>query len=367
MENKIKVSIIIPVYNTEQYLRQCLDSVVSQTLKDIEIIIVNDGSTDNSLNILQEYQKKYSHIKVVNQTNKGYSEVRNVGLKIANGDYIGFVDSDDFIEKNMFEKLIKKALETNADIVSCNYYMFYKKGREEILLPSNNLPQIKILEKSLCCFLGAEELLLDEAFIWNRIYKRDFLVNNDIEFDTDIYFWEDTMFHRKALFCSKTVVYIPDILYFYRKNRKGAQSTLKDRRNFSAFIICDKLFDLIYSKNLLTIVPWMKHLLINLLCFGYEMIENKFKKEYFDMFYDYLNKYDINKKTKILFPKNICFNKMPLLYLRYLILKFLHPMTINFILNRNKIMFDFIIKIRMLLQSLYFNFSKLFLKGKKKI
>ena len=367
MKKEIKVSIIIPVYNTEQYLRQCLDSVINQTFKNIEIIVINDGSTDGSLNVLQAYQKKYFNIKIINQTNKGYSEVRNIGLRIASGDYIGFVDSDDFIEKTMFEKLVNKAIETNADIISCNYYMLYGKGKREILISSNNIMQIKRLEKSLFSFIGAEELLLDEAFIWNRIYKKELLINNNIEFSVETPFMEDTLFHRRALLSSKKIIYIPDVLYFYRKNRIGAQTTLKDKRNFTVFIISDKLFDLIHSKNLLSVVPWMNHLLINLLCLGYERIENKYKKEYFDMAYDYLNKYGINKKTKILFPENIYLNKNFLIYLRYLILRFLHPITINFILNKNKIMFDFIIKIRMLLQRLSSGYNKLFFKDKKSI
>ena len=105
-----KISIIIPVYNTEQYLEQCIDSILNQTLKDIEIILINDGSTDKSYNILKKYEKKDSRIVVINQKNKGQGEARNIGIKIAKAPYIAFVDSDDFISPFMLQKLYIKII-----------------------------------------------------------------------------------------------------------------------------------------------------------------------------------------------------------------------------------------------------------------
>jgi glycosyltransferase involved in cell wall biosynthesis len=362
MENKIKISIIIPVYNTEQYLRQCLDSVINQTLKNIEIVIVNDGSTDNSLNILQEYQKKYSHIKVINQINKGYSEVRNIGLQNTTGDYIGFVDSDDFIEENMFEKLINKAIETNADIVSCNYYMVYNKNKKEEIRAADNSKQIEILENSSYRFTGAESVLLDEAFVWNRIYKRNFLINNNIKFDKDAFFMEDTLFHRKALICSTKIVYIKDILYFYRVKRVGAQTTLKDGRNFSVFFICDSLFDLIYSKKLLNCLPWMRYLLISLLCLGYERIEKKYKEKYFIKIHEYLKKYNINKNLKDTLSVYKQFENNCISYIKYYVLKFLYFMLVKFGLNKKFFMFNICVELKKVLRNFWLYCNKLFMR-----
>jgi glycosyltransferase involved in cell wall biosynthesis len=115
----IKVSVIIPVYNVEDYLEKCLDSVINQTLGDIEIICVNDGSTDNSPKILDRYAKLNSNIKVINKKNGGAGSARNFGLIHANGKYVGFVDSDDWISKDMYEKLYKNACEYDSDMVMC--------------------------------------------------------------------------------------------------------------------------------------------------------------------------------------------------------------------------------------------------------
>ena len=115
--NIVKVSIIIPIYNVERYLRQCLDSVVNQTLKDIEIICVDDGSTDNSVFVLKDYQKKYSNIKLITTKRLGCYNARNLGLKEAKGEYIGFVDSDDYVNIEMYDKMYSKAIQLNADIV----------------------------------------------------------------------------------------------------------------------------------------------------------------------------------------------------------------------------------------------------------
>ena len=111
-----KISIIIPIFNTEKYLKTCLNSVLNQTLKEIEIICINDGSTDNSLKIIEEYASKDKRIKFISQKNNGVSYARNKGLEIATGEFIGFVDSDDYASKNFFEKLYNSALKTNSDI-----------------------------------------------------------------------------------------------------------------------------------------------------------------------------------------------------------------------------------------------------------
>ena len=113
-----KLSVIIPVYNVENYLRECLDSITSQTVKDIEIICIDDGSTDNSPKILKEYQKKDSRIKIITKENGGQASARNLGIKKAQGEYIAFIDSDDFIESEMLEKLYTKAKDNNLDIKS---------------------------------------------------------------------------------------------------------------------------------------------------------------------------------------------------------------------------------------------------------
>ena len=123
-----KVSVLVPIYNVEKYLDECLASLAKQTLKDIEIICINDGSTDNSPKILQKYAKKYSNFVVINKQNSGYGDSMNKGLEKATGEYIGIVESDDFIESDAFKKLYELAHKTKADIVKTNYFYHSKDG-----------------------------------------------------------------------------------------------------------------------------------------------------------------------------------------------------------------------------------------------
>ena len=127
--NKIIISLIIPVYNVENYLRQCLDSIINQTLKEIEIICINDGSTDSSKQILEEYALKDERIKIINQKNKGAGAARNSGIDAATGEYIGFVDSDDWVNLDAFEKLYNKITRENVDIVFSRYNYVFEDGR----------------------------------------------------------------------------------------------------------------------------------------------------------------------------------------------------------------------------------------------
>ena len=126
-----KVSIIVPVYNVEKYLKRCIDSLINQTLKDIEIIVVDDGSTDNSGQIIKKYQEKNSNIKYYKKENGGLSDARNYGMKYAQSEYIAFLDSDDFVDKTMYEKMYNKAIEDNADYVECDFYWAYPKAEEK--------------------------------------------------------------------------------------------------------------------------------------------------------------------------------------------------------------------------------------------
>ena len=142
---KIKISVIVPIYNVEQYLSQCLDSIINQTYTNLEIILINDGSTDNSEKICNQYKLLDPRIIVIHKTNGGLSDARNTGIKIATGDYISFVDADDFIDKNMYTILFQKINTTNADIIWYNHYNYQSSNESSIfvqekqyLLPKDN-------------------------------------------------------------------------------------------------------------------------------------------------------------------------------------------------------------------------------------
>lgn len=212
----MKVSIIVPVYNMEKRLKRCLDSIVGQTYSNIEIILINDGSKDNSLKILKSYEKKDNRIKLIDQPNQGISVSRNNGLKISSGDYICFADSDDYIEKNMIEKLVECIEEEKADIAVCNYYIFDDSGKKvkkdigaDNLFGStlNNNPQ----------------LITDIDYApWNKIYKKELFDN--------IYFppntkYEDFETILKVFSKAKKIVKLDEYLYDYYVNMSGETRT----------------------------------------------------------------------------------------------------------------------------------------------
>ena len=158
-----KISVIIPVYNVEKYLKECLNSVINQTLKDLEIICVNDGSIDNSLKIMKEYALKDPRIKILSQKNQGVSEARNFGIKNATGEYVAFLDADDCVSLDFYEKLYTKAKETNSDIVVSEYmYRFNKNSKKKkiFLKVDKNIETTDINEKFKCLYLPI--LLCDE-------------------------------------------------------------------------------------------------------------------------------------------------------------------------------------------------------------
>ncbi len=236
------LSVIIPVYNVENYLNECLDSVTSQTLDDMEIICIDDGSTDNSPYILKEYQKKDSRIKIITKENGGQATARNLGIKEAQGEYIAFVDSDDFIEPTMFEKLYTKSKDNNLDIAMCKIAT-YDNQTEEI---KNNvwyymLGVFRDFEKDIFNHKDTKEFTCHIAVTpYNKIYKTTLLKENNILFPEGLIF-EDEKFFYDTYLRAKRVSIVDEFLYYYRINRKGSTvDTIKDN-DFSDIVPISKL------------------------------------------------------------------------------------------------------------------------------
>ena len=213
----IKVSIIVPVYNVEKYLRECLDSLVCQTLQEIEIICVDDGSCDNSSNILSDYAQKDSRIIVHRQENQGLAAARNSGLKLAKGEYIGFLDSDDYVDNDFFEKLYKEALSNNADIARASYKYHYPDYEKN----ENYLDSIIKKRKKEKKPLGINE---HTVVVWNAIYKKKFLENNGIMYFDNLRSTEDVSFTARATFIANKTVPVSDTYLHYRKNVENSIS-----------------------------------------------------------------------------------------------------------------------------------------------
>ena len=234
MENQVKVSVVIPIYNVEQYLPKCLASVVHQTLQEIEIICVNDGSTDNCLKILEEFESKDKRIKIINKENGGLGSARNAGLEYAKGEYISFIDSDDYIDENFLELLYNEAKEDDAD-VACGGIKRENDGKTHFLINySHTIITDDIYEK--INISKATQF----SFVWNKIYKHTFLKENELKFMQDIVF-EDLIYTPQIMIKSDTLVTVPNTFYHYVKREK---SIFQDTENFE--MQKDKLFALKY-------------------------------------------------------------------------------------------------------------------------
>lgn len=239
----IKVSIIVPVYNVEAFLEECLNSLLNQTLKEIEIIVVNDGSTDNSLAIIKEFEKKDSRVKVINQINSGVSNARNRGLDIAQGKYISFIDPDDFITLNMIETMYNKAVETSADIAISGYKKVNRTGEvisiHNPLLQEGVYDEFDIKEKIVRKYIG----LTDEEFqsvitgnyndliigyVWVNLYRAELIQRNNLRFNTSLKMHEDDLFNLEAFYLSKKVVSMDSSFYMYRQVQGSAMNGYKE-------------------------------------------------------------------------------------------------------------------------------------------
>ena len=173
-----KVSVLVPIYNVEKYLRQCLDSLINQTLEDIEIICINDGSTDSSPEIISEYQAKDNRVKVINKANSGYGASMNMGVDAATGEYIGIVESDDYAENTMFEKLYNQAKANDLDILKSDFVKYWGD--------TNQCVKAGIIDKDWCdkVFTTDEykEALNIIPSIWSAIYRKEFIQTYNIRF-----------------------------------------------------------------------------------------------------------------------------------------------------------------------------------------
>lgn len=221
------VSVLVPIYNVEEYLDQCLNSLAMQTLEDIEIICINDGSTDNSSRILQKYAKKHKNFIVINKKNSGYGDSMNRGLEKATGEYIGIVESDDFIELNAFKELYNLAKRTSADIVKANYF-YHTDNSDEI----HRVIKDQKLDTPMS-LIDNPSILLEEPGIWSAIYRRDFLNKNKIRFRTTPgASYQDTGFHFKSFCAAKRIVYTDKAYLHYRTDNASSSVKSLEKVNY---------------------------------------------------------------------------------------------------------------------------------------
>ena len=228
-----KVSVIVPVYNVEKYLRECLESLVNQTLNDIEIICINDGSKDSSPKILDEYAQKDNRIKLIHKKNTGYGASMNLGLDTAKGEYIGIVESDDLTKNTMFENLYKLAKENSADVVKSDFYYFFSKAN--IVRQAGKIN--KKYEGKVLNIKDIPAIIKMQPSIWSAIYKKSFLIENNIRFlETSGASYQDTSFAFKTLISAKRLIFTTKAYLYYRQDNEN--SSVKSKKKI--YSICDE-------------------------------------------------------------------------------------------------------------------------------
>ena len=304
-----KISVIIPVYNTEQYLEACLNSVFGQTLEELEVILVNDGSTDSSLNIMEKYQAKYpDRVKLLSKENGGQATARNVAIPLCTGEYIGFVDSDDYIEQEMYERMYQKAKETDADYVECDYVNVKVNADGE----TERIADYGSRVREYTC---KEDMFIDPMLApWNKIYKRTLLQESDVWFPEG-YIYEDTAFCLKAISLVKRFAFVPEkyVVHYFRGG--STMNVNKSKRVANIFPVLEdviafyrkhELFEKYYSELEYEIV---KILLCSSLIRISEIPDRKLKKQNckdtWTMIMEYFPKYKKNKYLKNKGMKNL--------------------------------------------------------------
>lgn len=237
-----KVSIIVPIYNMEKYLSRCLESLLAQTLHNIEIIAINDGSNDLCIKILKEFELRDARIKVIDKPNGGVSSARNKGIQIATGEYIGFVDPDDWVNPIMYEEMYNNALTENADIVMCSYIREFESHSK---IKDFNLPNkvyylneevktnfMRRLIGPINDEIANPEFLDAWGTVWTKLYRANVIVDNNIKFMdlNKIGTNEDTLFNIEASYYSKSFLFINRPFYHYwRENNSSITSGFKPK------------------------------------------------------------------------------------------------------------------------------------------
>lgn len=286
-----KVSVIVPVYNVEKYLRKCLDSIIDQTLDDIEIICVDDGSSDLCPQILDEYARKEKRMRVIHKTNAGYGNAMNVGFSIAQGKYIGIVESDDYILPGMYEALFSRAQQYDLDVIKSDYYLFW--GDIHIRKPESGIPYDQVLG-------SADRKAFFECSIanWSGLYKRGFLVKHQIRHNEtpgasyqDIGFWVQTM----AM--AKKVMWFDQAFYMYRQD--NPQQSIKNRTKMmdiqNEYLFAEKI---LMEKRLYRELDYMNAFRIKMYRFAfYNRIDAALKKNFAEMILQDYKKYHVFSYT----------------------------------------------------------------------
>lgn len=292
-----KISIIVPVYNVEKYLSRCIDSILSQTFTDFEILLVNDGSTDGSGNICEEYAKKDNRIRVLHKNNEGVSSARNTGLDNAKGDWIAFVDSDDWIDRNMYYILYNEAISSEADVIMCDFYIYYNQNSKDLIKAvSTDSSKEDIIKNYMLSFTSLCNILVHRSLYekYRLRIPESFTVCEDFWLSVQLFYYAKKI----------SSVHIP--LYFY--NRENKNSILNNSNKTRYIDECKVYFDIVsFFKNKNVLPLYQKEVSWRILKSKQDLVLDPHKHKQFLKLYPKSHKYILscpesfcNKKIKIL-------------------------------------------------------------------
>lgn len=339
-----KVSVIMPIYNVDKYLDRSIDSLLRQTLEDIEIILIDDGSTDHSKEIIKKYQQLYpDKINARFIKNSGAAHARNIGLELAQGEYIGFVDSDDYVDRTMFEKLYQLAKSDQADITTCGYYRIDYKD-----IQRRDIAAHKCFGKNV--FQAPDLLINNVPYIWNKLFKRSLIESTGIKFEENLHIFEDLVFTFKLFLKANRISRVNEALYSYIFSRSDSLTFTFSSKRFDLFAAFDSLIRYYKENNcfyhfdeeLLFIL--MNHIYVvcgsevslSNLPLKYKFINQGFEymEKNFPYWKDYVVYYRKYKKNKFLYSKKMYWRLYSLLPRNLRILKkhfnaFVHNLNFN--------------------------------------
>jgi glycosyltransferase involved in cell wall biosynthesis len=259
------LSVIVTSYNIEKYLAGCLDTVINQTLRDIEIIVVDDGSSDRTPEIIRDYADKDSRIRPIllpENTVGGVASAANAGLDAATGDYIGFADGDDYLELDMFEQLVTAATARQSDLAMCKYRLVDETGDQKAPAEKQRWTRFRDTEHiELDNDEATKEILRFIAVPWRKIYRRELIEANKIRFPVVDYFWEDNPFHWFSVCAASDIVVVPKVLCYHRVGRVGQTMATRDAGLLKMFGHYETIRDWLDGRNLLdrfqvTLLAW---------------------------------------------------------------------------------------------------------------
>lgn len=294
----VELSVILPVYNVSKYLPQCIENLIKWKAAYIEYLFVDDGSTDESAAIIQDYAAKDSRIRLIRKQNGGCASARNKGIECAKGQYICFVDSDDYVDETMFWKLLKRAMLGNYDLTYCGYCAYYEETGESEPVLDDCLTGTYLTGE-----YDADRIRLlavkAKVAIWRCLYKKSVLDEHQIRFHEDLKRFDDLPFRVEYTFASKSAICIPEYLYYYRLGRKGQDTECTDERLYVHFDIFNHLDQYVSKFKDRKMRDLLQAVKIQTYAYGVQIIDKKYKKTY-------AQKAKYQLKTYAGYWRNIC-------------------------------------------------------------